>query len=142
VARTRRGPDDADVDLALDGIVCPRSGRRVSAARPLRASSHITASRTILSQARRPREKLRLGHGLESTNGRGTGRIEGGAGQGRELHADRGRGRRAIAAGGRVPTEGALAKGFCQEPTVLVDVKPNMRVAQEEIFGPVTSVIE
>jgi aldehyde dehydrogenase (NAD+) len=47
-----------------------------------------------------------------------------------------------IAAGGRIPTEGALAKGFFHEPTVLIDVKPNMRVAQEEIFGPVTSVIE
>ena len=34
------------------------------------------------------------------------------------------------------------AKGFFHEPTVLVDVKPNMRVAQEEIFGPVTAVIE
>ena len=47
-----------------------------------------------------------------------------------------------IAAGGRIPTDGALGKGFFHEPTVLVDVKPNMRVAQEEIFGPVTSVIE
>src|SRR5207237_9335142 len=47
-----------------------------------------------------------------------------------------------VAAGGHVATEGALAKGFFHEPTVLVDVKPNMRVAQEEIFGPVTAVIE
>jgi len=47
-----------------------------------------------------------------------------------------------IAAGGHVSTQGALGKGFFHEPTVLVDVKPNMRVAQEEIFGPVTAVIE
>src|SRR5207248_1171947 len=47
-----------------------------------------------------------------------------------------------VAAGGRIPTDGALGKGFFHEPTVLVDVKPNMRVAQEEIFGPVTAVIE
>src|SRR5205807_10171545 len=47
-----------------------------------------------------------------------------------------------IAVGGRIPTDGALAKGFFHEPTVLVDVKPNMRVAQEEIFGPVTAIIE
>src|SRR5437870_5572221 len=47
-----------------------------------------------------------------------------------------------VAAGRHVATEGALAKGFFHEPTVLVDVKPNMRVAQEEIFGPVTAVIE
>jgi aldehyde dehydrogenase (NAD+) len=47
-----------------------------------------------------------------------------------------------VAAGGHIAKEGALAKGFFHEPTVLVDVKPNMRVAQEEIFGPVTAVIE
>jgi aldehyde dehydrogenase (NAD+) len=47
-----------------------------------------------------------------------------------------------IAVGGKRATSGALAKGFFHEPTVLTDVKPNMRVAQEEIFGPVTAVIE
>jgi len=35
----------------------------------------------------------------------------------------------------------ALAKGFFHEPTVFADVKPAMRIAQEEIFGPVVSVI-
>src|SRR5207247_2138632 len=45
-------------------------------------------------------------------------------------------------AAGRIATHVALGKGFFHEPTVLVDVKPNMRVAQEEIFGPVTAVIE
>jgi len=42
--------------------------------------------------------------------------------------------------GGRLDT-GAYAKGFFHEPTVFTDVKPEMRIAREEIFGPVVSVI-
>jgi aldehyde dehydrogenase (NAD+) len=39
-------------------------------------------------------------------------------------------------------TEGDLIKGAFYTPTLLTDVKPGMRVAQEEIFGPVLSIIE
>lgn len=46
-----------------------------------------------------------------------------------------------IAAGGGRPTDGPLAGGLFCEPTVLVGVSNDMRVAQEEIFGPVASVI-
>jgi acyl-CoA reductase-like NAD-dependent aldehyde dehydrogenase len=46
-----------------------------------------------------------------------------------------------IATGGKVATSGELAKGFFHEPTILDDVTAGMRVAQEEIFGPVTSII-
>jgi acyl-CoA reductase-like NAD-dependent aldehyde dehydrogenase len=42
--------------------------------------------------------------------------------------------------GGRLDT-GAHAKGFFHEPTVFIDVTPGMRIAREEIFGPVVSVI-
>jgi aldehyde dehydrogenase (NAD+) len=46
-----------------------------------------------------------------------------------------------IACGGSIANVGALAKGFFFRPTVLTDVKPTMRVAQEEIFGPVIAII-
>ena len=46
-----------------------------------------------------------------------------------------------IAAGGNALTDGEYAKGFFHEPTVFADVTPDMRIAQEEIFGPVTAVI-
>ena len=46
-----------------------------------------------------------------------------------------------LATGGHRLDQGAYAKGFFHEPTVFVDVKPQMRVAREEIFGPVVSVI-
>ncbi|MCR9220990.1 MAG: aldehyde dehydrogenase [Alphaproteobacteria bacterium] len=43
--------------------------------------------------------------------------------------------------GGRRPESAALADGWFVEPTIFSDVKNSMRVAQEEIFGPVLSVI-
>jgi aldehyde dehydrogenase (NAD+) len=43
--------------------------------------------------------------------------------------------------GGEVASEGELAKGFFYKPTIFADVEAGMRVAQEEIFGPTTSLI-
>ncbi len=42
--------------------------------------------------------------------------------------------------GGGPPSDPALAKGFYIEPTVFADVKPTMKIAREEIFGPVVGV--
>jgi aldehyde dehydrogenase (NAD+) len=44
--------------------------------------------------------------------------------------------------GGNILTEGDFANGCFHEPTIFGDVKPSMRIAQEEIFGPVVSVIQ
>jgi aldehyde dehydrogenase (NAD+) len=46
-----------------------------------------------------------------------------------------------LACGGRRLTGGVYSKGFFHEPTVFADVAPSMRIAQEEIFGPVVSVM-
>ncbi len=47
-----------------------------------------------------------------------------------------------LAGGGRTPSLAApLSRGSFFEPTVFTDVQPNMRIAQEEIFGPVLSVL-
>jgi acyl-CoA reductase-like NAD-dependent aldehyde dehydrogenase len=43
--------------------------------------------------------------------------------------------------GGEAATEGALAKGFFVKPTVFTGVKNDMRIAREEIFGPVVAAI-
>jgi alpha-ketoglutaric semialdehyde dehydrogenase len=43
--------------------------------------------------------------------------------------------------GGNILKDGDYSKGFFHEPTVFGDVKPTMRIAQEEIFGPVTAII-
>jgi len=49
-------------------------------------------------------------------------------------------GAKALAGGARL-TEGALSKGYFVPPTVFANVQDNMRIAQEEIFGPVISAI-
>ena len=46
-----------------------------------------------------------------------------------------------LACGGRRLTEGRLGQGFFVEPTVFTEVDNRMRIAQEEIFGPVSCVI-
>jgi aldehyde dehydrogenase (NAD+) len=46
-----------------------------------------------------------------------------------------------LACGGEILTKGIYKNGYFIEPTVFTDVSPQMRVGQEEIFGPVTSVI-
>jgi aldehyde dehydrogenase (NAD+) len=54
------------------------------------------------------------------------------------IAAGRSEGARLACGGGR-PRH--LHKGYYVEPTVFVDVKPDMKIFQEEIFGPVVSVI-
>ncbi len=46
-----------------------------------------------------------------------------------------------LVAGGRAPTDPRLAQGYFIEPTVFADVTMDMRIAREEIFGPVLSVL-
>jgi aldehyde dehydrogenase (NAD+) len=46
-----------------------------------------------------------------------------------------------LSCGGSRDTEGVKAKGFFMQPTIFTDVAPNMKVAQEEIFGPVLAAI-
>jgi betaine-aldehyde dehydrogenase len=43
-------------------------------------------------------------------------------------------------AGGRRPSEPDLQAGFFYRPTVLTDVRPDMRIVREEVFGPVLTV--
>ena len=47
-----------------------------------------------------------------------------------------------VVAGGSALTNGPYAKGHFHEPTIFAGVKPDMRIAQEEIFGPVTSIMQ
>ncbi|MFI5178064.1 MAG: aldehyde dehydrogenase family protein [Vicinamibacterales bacterium] len=47
-----------------------------------------------------------------------------------------------VAVGGARPGDPALARGFYFQPTLLEAVSPDMRVAREEIFGPVLAIID
>ena len=57
------------------------------------------------------------------------------------VHGDRPRRRRRPAHGRRDREGDGLDKGFYYRPTVFGDVSPDMRIAQEEIFGPTTALI-
>ena len=46
-----------------------------------------------------------------------------------------------LACGGHRLEAGAFARGYFHEPTIFTDVQPGMRIAREEIFGPVVSVM-
>jgi acyl-CoA reductase-like NAD-dependent aldehyde dehydrogenase len=47
-----------------------------------------------------------------------------------------------ILCGGERDTEGEKARGFFVKPTIFADVKPQMKIAQEEIFGPVLATLK
>jgi acyl-CoA reductase-like NAD-dependent aldehyde dehydrogenase len=47
-----------------------------------------------------------------------------------------------VVAGGMIPPGDELNKGWFYRPTVFAGVQPDHRIAQEEIFGPVLSVIK
>ena len=47
-----------------------------------------------------------------------------------------------LACGGRRLTDGRFARGNFHEPTVFTNVSPGMRIAREEIFGPVVSILK
>jgi alpha-ketoglutaric semialdehyde dehydrogenase len=47
-----------------------------------------------------------------------------------------------VAAGGEVAKGEGLDKGYFYQPTIFIDVTPEMRIAKEEIFGPVLSVLK
>jgi aldehyde dehydrogenase (NAD+) len=46
-----------------------------------------------------------------------------------------------VALGGQRLGDGAFAHGYFSSPAVVTDVRPEMRVAQEEIFGPVAAIL-
>lgn len=46
-----------------------------------------------------------------------------------------------LACGGRHPESGPLARGFFIEPALFLDAEPGMRIVEEEIFGPVISLL-
>jgi len=134
--------DDADIDLAIEGAVWSAfgtSGQRCTAASRMIVQKPVVDIFTdkLVGRAK----ALRLGNGLDLQTEVGPvvnrpqlEKIGGYMGVGVEEGAN-------IACGGARASDGELAKGYFFLPTVFVDVRPEMRIAQEEIFGPVTDII-
>jgi alpha-ketoglutaric semialdehyde dehydrogenase len=134
--------DDADLDLAVDGIVWSAfgtSGQRCTAAS--RVIVHRRVYGTLASRLVDTVERLRLGVGWDEDtdigpviNGRALEKIHSYTQIGRDEGAD-------LLTGGEIASGNGLDKGFYYRPTVFGDVRPDMRIAQEEIFGPTTALI-
>ena len=134
--------DDADLDLALHGVLWGAfgtTGQRCTATSRLilHEKIHDTLLRSVCDRA----ERLRLGPGLDPKTEVGP-LIHEEARKKVAYYVEVGREQGAsVAIGGAEPGDKALAAGWFYRPTVLAGVKPGMRVEQEEIFGPVLSVI-
>lgn len=135
--------DDADIDLAIEGAVWGAfgtSGQRCTASSRLvvHKKAHRQFSKKLVERA----ESLRIGNGADPKtemgpviNADAVDKIKGYIDIGQNEDGA------TLACGGRRVTKGEFAHGYFIEPTVFTDVEPDMRIAQEEIFGPVTAVI-
>jgi aldehyde dehydrogenase (NAD+) len=135
--------DDADLDLAVEGIVWSAfgtSGQRCTAAS--RVIAHEKVYDALQSRLVERAEKMQLGPGWEDDtdigpviNRAAIDKIHSYTKIGQDEGAR-------LLTGGEVATEGDLGKGFFYRPTIFGDVDAQMRIAQEEIFGPTTALIK
>lgn len=134
--------DDADLPLALEGVLWGgfgTSGQRCTAAS--RVIVHGKVYDRFLGMLAAGAAKLRLGNGLKRETDVGPVVNEQQLGKVLDyIRIGRDEGARLVTGGTRV-TDGDLARGYFVAPTVFADVAPAMRIAREEIFGPVVSVI-
>ena len=135
--------DDGDLDLALEGALWGAfgtTGQRCTATS--RLIVHRQIARELTERLKTRAEKLKIGNGLDETVDMGPlinaparekvlGYIDIGKREGARL-----------VTGGSIHESGACANGYFFQPTIFDQVKPSMRIAQEEIFGPVLSIIE
>jgi acyl-CoA reductase-like NAD-dependent aldehyde dehydrogenase len=134
--------EDANLDLAVDGAVWGgfgTTGQRCTAAS--RVAVHKSVYNEFVSRFVNRVKSLKVGNGLDVSTEMGPcineqqlktvmSYVEIGKNEGAKLLT-----------GGNRLDRGAYTKGWFHEPTVFGDCAPKMRIAQEEIFGPVVSVI-
>ncbi|MES1259377.1 MAG: aldehyde dehydrogenase family protein, partial [Gemmatimonadota bacterium] len=135
--------DDADLDLALDGVLWGAFG---TTGQRCTATSRLIVHRKVhdkfVSRLVEAAGKLVLGDGRqaktqvgplihEASRAKVESYLDPAVLQGAE-----------VACGGSRPRGARMANGFFYKPTVIAGVKPGSRLATEEIFGPVLSVIK
>jgi len=134
--------DDAQLDLAVEGCVWGgfgTTGQRCTAAS--RVVVHDRVYDEFLHEFSRRVKALRVGDGAADDVQMGPSVSEPQL-QTVMKYVDIGRqeGAKLVVGGNRL-TDGRYAHGWFHEPTIFADVKPSMRIAREEIFGPVVSVM-
>ena len=134
--------DDANLELAVEGALWGAfgtTGQRCTATSRIIVEKGVY--RAFLTRLVERARKLRVGNGLDETTDMGPAINE------RQLQTDleyvaSGQNEGAkLECGGHRLEQGDYRWGWFMEPTVFGDVDPKMRIAQEEIFGPVVSVI-
>jgi alpha-ketoglutaric semialdehyde dehydrogenase len=134
--------DDANLELAIDGAVWGgfgTTGQRCTAAS--RIAVHKSVYKEFVTRFVERAKSLKVGDGLDPSTEMGPcineqqlktvmNYVEIGKNEGAKLLT-----------GGNRLSDGAYNKGWFHAPTVFGDCSPNMRIAQEEIFGPVVTVI-
>jgi len=134
--------DDANLDLAIEGGLWGgfgTTGQRCTATSRIIVQKGIY--REFIEQYVERAKALKVGNGLDETVEMGPAINE------NQLKTDlsyvdigKAEGARLKCGGNRLD-KGEYQSGYFMEPTVFVDVDPQMRIAQEEIFGPVVSII-
>lgn len=135
--------DDADLDLAVEGIVWSAfgtAGQRCTACS--RVIVHSSVKEALENKLLAAMERITIGDGLDPNvkvgpviNRAALEKINHYVSIGKEEGAT-------LLTGGRILTEAPFDQGFYFEPTVFTNVSSDMIIAQEEIFGPVISIIE
>ncbi len=135
--------DDANLDLAVEGAVWGgfgTTGQRCTAAS--RTVVHRKVYRKFIEKFRNAASRLKLGDGLRKDTDMGPVINESQFNKIlRYVEIGKNEGAKLIL-GGKVCRKGNCSKGYFIEPTIFIDVVPGMRIAREEIFGPVVSVIK
>jgi aldehyde dehydrogenase (NAD+) len=131
--------DDADLDLAVEGIVWSAfgtSGQRCTAAS--RVIVHERVHDELQGKLVAAAERMRIGYGWEDDTDLGP-VINRAALEKIHRYTQIGQDEGARLLTGGEPAD--LGAGFFYRPTVFAEVDPQMRIAQEEIFGPTTALI-
>src|SRR6202162_5395528 len=134
--------DDANLDLAIEGGLWGgfgTTGQRCTATSRIVVQKGVY--REFIERYVNRAKKLKVGNGLDETVQMGPVINE------KQLETDlsyveigQNEGAKLVCGGHRLD-QGEYQHGWFMEPTFLVDVDPKMRIAQEEIFGPVVSII-
>jgi aldehyde dehydrogenase (NAD+) len=134
--------DDASLELAVEGCLWGgfgTTGQRCTAAS--RVVVHEAVYDRFLREFGARAAALRVGNGLDERSQVGPSVSESQL-QTVMKYVEVGRAEGArLVTGGRRLDGGHHAHGWFHEPTIFADVEPGMRIAREEIFGPVVSVI-
>lgn len=134
--------DDADIDLAVEGILWSAfgtSGQRCTACS--RVIVHEKVKNTLEERLLASMDKLSIGNGLDESikvgpviNKAGMDKINS------YIEIGKSEGAKLLAGGYEVKEEGHEGGNYFA-PTLFTDATADMRIAQEEIFGPVVSLI-